>query len=101
MTLYIDTMHKAPGPIHGFLATLLPAMGQYEFISKDANWFNGPIDRDYACLLWAHLRLSSGSSLSRTLRFAFIFGVIIIRYDKVARDHGIVHMIVTRANSIT
>ena len=37
------------------------------------------------------------SRLSRTLRFAFIFEVVIIRYDKVARDRGIVHMIITRA----
>ena len=28
--------------------------------------------------------------------FAFIFEVVIIRYDKVARDRGIVHMIITR-----
>ena len=34
--------------------------------------------------------------MSRTLRYAFIFEVI-IRYDKMARDHGIVHMIATRA----
>ena len=57
-------MYETPVPIHGFSAALLPAMGQYEFIRKDANQFNGPIpiDRDYACLLWAHSRLSSGSS---------------------------------------
>ena len=35
--------------------------------------------------------------LSQTLVFAFIFEVVIIRYDKVARDRGIVHMIITRA----
>ena len=29
--------------------------------------------------------------------FAFILEVVIIRYDKVARDRGIVHMIDTRA----
>ena len=32
-----------------------------------------------------------------TLRFAFIFEVVIIRYDKVARDRERVHMIITRA----
>ena len=35
--------------------------------------------------------------MSRTLRVAFIFEVVIIRYDKVARDREIVHMIITRA----
>ena len=35
--------------------------------------------------------------MSRTLCFAFIFEVVIIRYDKVARDREIVHMIITRA----
>ena len=33
--------------------------------------------------------------MSRTLRFAFTFEVVIIRYDKVARDREIVHMINT------
>ena len=33
--------------------------------------------------------------------FAFIFKVVIIRYDKVARDREIVHMIITRAKNIT
>ena len=33
--------------------------------------------------------------LSRTLRFAFNFEVVIIRYDKMARDREIVHMIHT------
>ena len=32
-----------------------------------------------------------------TLCFVFIFEVVIIRYDKVARDHERVHMIITRA----
>ena len=36
--------------------------------------------------------------MSWTLRSAFIFEVVIIRYDKMARDHGIVHMITTRAD---
>ena len=35
--------------------------------------------------------------MSRTLRFCVYFEVVIIRYDKVARDRGIVHMIGTRA----
>ena len=35
--------------------------------------------------------------MSRMLRVAFIFEVAIIRYDKVARDREIVHMIITRA----
>ena len=37
--------------------------------------------------------------MSQTLRFTFIFEVVIIRYDKVARDRGIVHMIVTHART--
>ena len=40
-----------------------------------------------------------GVLLSRTLCFAFIFEVVIIRYDKAARDRGIVHMIVTCART--
>ena len=40
-----------------------------------------------------------GSTLSRTLHFAFIFEVVIIRYDNVAHDRGTVHMIVTRART--
>ena len=36
-------------------------------------------------------------TLSRTLRFVFIFEVVIIRYDKVARDRERVHMIITCA----
>ena len=35
--------------------------------------------------------------VSRTLRVAFIFEVIIIRYDKEAHDRETVHMIITRA----
>ena len=31
--------------------------------------------------------------------FAFILEVVIIRYDKVARDRGTVHMIDTRART--
>ena len=31
--------------------------------------------------------------------FAFIFEVVIIRYDKEARDRGTVHMINTRART--
>ena len=37
--------------------------------------------------------------VSRTLRVRVIFEVVIIRYDKVARDRGIVHMIITRART--
>ena len=33
--------------------------------------------------------------------FRVYFQVVIIRYDKMARDHGIVHMTVTRAYIIT
>ena len=36
--------------------------------------------------------------MSRTLRFVFIFEDVIIRYDKMAHDRGIVHMITTRVN---
>ena len=31
--------------------------------------------------------------------FSRLFEVVIIRYDKAARDRGIVHMIVTRART--
>ena len=37
--------------------------------------------------------------MSRTLRFAFIFEVVIVRYDKPTRDREIVHMIVTRVRT--
>ena len=37
--------------------------------------------------------------LSRTLRYAFIFEVIIIRYDNMARDRERVHMIIARAEA--
>ena len=36
--------------------------------------------------------------MSQTLRFAFIFEVVIIRYDQMARDREIVHMITAHAN---
>ena len=37
--------------------------------------------------------------MSRTLHYAFIFEVVIIRYDNMARDCERVHMIATRAEA--
>ena len=37
--------------------------------------------------------------MSQTLRYAFIFEVVIIRYDNVARDRERVHMIIKRAKA--
>ena len=42
------------------------------------------------------LVLSTPVEIVTDALFAFIFEVVIIRYDKVARDRGIVHMITTR-----
>ena len=41
---------------------------------------------------------STPPSLSRMLCFAFIFKVVIIRYDQMAHDREIVHMITARAD---
>jgi len=60
----METMHKTPGPIHGFSAAVLAAMGQYVFIGSDASWFHGPMDRGYECPFLANAGLSSGSSPS-------------------------------------
>ena len=53
--------------------------------------------RHYVRLLSFTSGLYIMHAVSRTLCVAFIFEVVIIRYDKVARDREIVHMTVTRA----
>ena len=73
--------------------------------TKPNEKMHGPLKKSYvrqtnfkniASQVWTFIH----RILSRTLRFAFIFEVVIIRCDEMAHDRGIVHMITTHANVI-
>ena len=51
------------------------------------------------CYMLCSIAAPSGTSACSVTdaQFMFIFEVVIIRYNKLARDHGIVHMTTTRA----